>query len=408
MLYFSDLKNKPVINDDKLAIGQLIDLLFCTGDTAMVSKLVIKSGGDIIYVPVSLLKLINHEVVIKTGFTKSGREKNELFIGRDLLDKQIIDIKGNKMVRVNDVVIGEKPVLTLTGVDVSALAILRWFGLEKPVQNFAKIFHQNLSPHFLSIADIQPLESTGGQVVIKTDSNKLERLRPEDLADYLETTNIKNVDKIINTLNQDFAAQVINHLNINYQTALFARFTNEEAAKILALIDPDETVDILLTLRSRRRKGILKLMPKNDRQIISRLLQLSKTPIGELINSDFLSVLPSLTVKQVIDLIRKQTHGFSHFHTIYVENQAHQLIGTFTMHELMLQDQTTPVYKFFNPKTVVVHITTPEEIAIDKMLKYKLQSLPVIDQDKHILGKITFDDVAGQILLRRGWKDKEA
>jgi CBS domain-containing protein/sporulation protein YlmC with PRC-barrel domain len=395
MFYFSDIKNKKVYSADHQNLGKLSDLIFLSGDKAWISKLVIKTEqGQFITVPIQALKSINHDLYI-SDFHKAEQETYELTMAKNLLDKQIIDIKGNKIVRVNDIVIGDKNRLEVMGVDVSALGVFRWFNLETIIIKICRrFFNRVVSPKVLSIADIQPLELTNGQVVINKDRFKLEKLRPEDLADYLETTNIKNVVKVVTTLNPDFAAEVIGHLNINYQTALFTNFSLPEAAKVISLIDPDEAVDILLTITPSHRIKIISLLPKKDAETIANLLQLSKTPIGELITSDYFTVSPETTVKQIMDQIRKNTQDFASLYNIYVLNQEQQLIGTFTLHNLLIEQANTPAYKFLNPNVVIIHMTTPKEIAISKMLKYKLQSLPVIDNNKHLLGIVTFDDLA--------------
>jgi magnesium transporter len=103
-------------------------------------------------------------------------------------------------------------------------------------------------------------------------------------------------------------------------------------------------------------------------------------------------------VGETIDKIKKETVDFTYLNTVYIVNEKDELVGVFNLHELLLQDKETPVYKFMIQHVIVVHLTTPVEIAIKKMLKYKLNALPVIDEDKKLLGIVTFDDLASVIL----------
>lgn len=399
MIYFSEIKNKQVFTEDGIRVGKLYDLIFLATDKPNVTKLVVDSSSDApLIIPIEYVVKIRERIVLSKKYQKSELGENELFVEKNLLDKQIIDIKGSKIVRVNDIAIQDKPNYYVAGADIGLLGILRWFKLERRVQNLSAKFGVRIAPNFLSWADIQPLELTRGRVKLKTELEKLEKIRPEDLADYLEQTNVKNITKILNVLDEEFAAEVIGNMNVNYQTALFKNFNDNKTAKIVSLIDPDEAVDILLTFSPKKREQIVKLLSEEKRHEIEYLLSLSKTPIGEIITSEFLAVAPDDTAKIIIDKIRAQTADFSFLHYVYVVNKQGQLMGVINLHELIMQLPDTPAYKFMVQDVVVVHLTTPEDIAIKKMLKYELQALPVIDKEKKLLGIITVDDIAEFIL----------
>jgi CBS domain-containing protein len=370
-------------------------------ENPLITKLIIRTdkSGTLI-VPITYLQRINGVITIAKNYETTELDENELYIVRNLLDKQIIDITGNKIVRVNDVVLQDKPILLVSGVDIGMMGIFRWLRLEDPILKFCQTLHLKASQKVLSWADIQPLELARGAVKLKTEEEKLEKVRPEDLADHLEQTNIVNVKKILNILDEKFAAEVIGNLNINYQTTLFKHFSPEKAAKVIAFIDPDEAVDILLTLPKQKREQIIELLPPKKKHDVMYLLHLSKTPIGELITSEFITVRSDETARQVLDRVKKDTNEFSHYIYVYIVNNQNQLVGVCNLHELVLQPLEAPVYKFMIQNVVVMHLSTPEEIAIKKLLKYKLNALPVIDENKHILGIVTLYDVAELILKK--------
>lgn len=396
MIYFSELKNKSIVTEDGIKIGKLRDFIFLATDKPTVTKLVVEQPSrETFIIPIQhLVKIRSRAVVIQKKYQTSQLSENELYVEKNLLDKQIIDIKGSKIVRVNDIAIQDKPTFYVAGVDIGILGILRWFRLEQQIQKMFSRIGVKISPNFLSWVDIQPLELARGRVQLKTELEKLEKIRAEDLADYLEQTNVKNITKILNVLDEEFAAEVIGNLNINYQTALFRHFSDNKTSKVLSLIDPDDAVDILLTFSPKKRETIVKLFSEEKRNEIEYLLSLSKTPIGEIITSEYLAVPPDDTVRQIVDKIRKETSDFSFMNYVYVVNKTQQLIGVINLHELLMQQQDTQAYKFMVQDVVVVHLTTPEDIAIKKMLKYDLQALPVIDKDKKLLGIITVDDIS--------------
>lgn len=403
MIYFSELLHKKVYTEDKIYIGQLSDIIFLATDNPIVTKLVIETPKrrEKLIVPISYLQKLNSVINLQKSYQVAELEINELYVLTNLLDKQIIDIKGNKVVRVNDVAIQERPSWYIAGVDIGFFGVLRWFKLESPARDAFNLVGMHPSPRFLAWSDIQPIELARGKVKLKKEDEKLKRMRPEDLADYLEKTNIINTRRVLKLLDEGLAAQVIGNLNINYQTALFRHFHPEKAAEIVRLIDPDEAVDILLTLSPKRRSDILAYLTPLKRREINYLFNLSHTSIGESINSEFLTVRPTDTVNMVFNKIKHDTTDFRWLNYIYVVNAENQLSGVFNLRELLMQSALdTPVFKFMNQNVIVIHLTTPREIAIKKLLKYRVEALPVIDQSKHILGIVILNDLAEAVLQK--------
>jgi sporulation protein YlmC with PRC-barrel domain len=250
MIYFSDFKGKKVVTEDGVVVGKLEDAIFKAIEKPIISKLVIRGiNKDKLIIPTNFLLKINKVITIKKDFITAELEENELYLMRNLLDKQIIDLKGSKIVRVNDIAIQDKGELCVVGVDVGILGILRWLSLEKLVERFFNFFKIKLASNFLSWADIQPLELARGAVRLKIKDEKLKNLRPEDLADYLEQTNINNAKKLLKILTEKQAADVLGNLNLNYQLALIRHYKPEKVVRLLSFIDPDEAVDILLAFR---------------------------------------------------------------------------------------------------------------------------------------------------------------
>lgn len=402
MLYFSEIAGKKVYTEDDIHIGYLEDLIFLAAENPLVTKIVIRDkANQRLIVSTDYLKKINRHLLIEKEFLVTYLEENELYLVKNLLDKQIIDLKGNKIVRVNDVALQDKEKLSIAGVDVGVLGIFR--RLRLGADNFYKIasfFKIKLASQFLSWADIQPLELIRGNVKLRKKEEKLEKIRPEDLADYLEKTNVINARKFLKILDTEKAAEVIGNLNINYQTALFKNFQTVKAAKLIAFLDPDEAVDVLLTLSKKKMEEVIEKLNPQVREKILYLLDLSKEPIGALLTTEYLTVEPEDTVRQVIEKIKKETMDFSSLYTVYVVNKEKELTGAISLHELLRQDPDTPLYKFMTQNLIVIHLTTPVEIAMKKFLKYHLSSLPVINQEKRLEGIVNFDDITNYVLDR--------
>lgn len=393
MLYFAELSGKKVMSSDGKIIGTLTDFAFLATDQPLITKIRIDTKVGHILVPVSSMKSITHTVVLSPGYETIGIAENELSVRIHLLDQQIIDIKGNKVVRVNDVVIQDKPYFVIAGVDVGILGIARWLRLEQWLNKQISRFGTSLRSDFLPWENIQPLELSRGKVQLKREEAKLTKLAPEDLADHLERLSVKNLTKILDLLPTEYEAEVIQNLNVSRQRELLRSIQPKHAASILSLIDPDEAVDILLTLSERRRELIKPLLTEEARLRIDYLLSLSTTDIGSLATTDFFTVEPEETTMNVRRRMKRDTTLATPLTYIYVINKKRELVGVCNLHELLLQDGDIPMYKFMIPNVVAVYLTTPPEIAMKKMVKYKIYSLPIINDKRQILGVITIDDL---------------
>lgn len=401
MLYFSELKGKRVLTENGTLLGRLDDLIFLAEAQPTVTKLAVSGHTETPYlIPVTYLTRLNTAITVSDSFTIEPLAENELYINKNVLDQQIIDIKGNKVVRVNDVALQDKPVLTVAGVDIGIVGILRWFGADETFGRVLRILGKTVTSKFLSWADIQPLQLARGRVVLKKEEKKLAMLRPEDLADHLETLSMRNATRMLDIMDESLAADVVQNLNITYQQNLFKVFAPERSAKLIARMDADEAVDILLSLKEKRRAGIMSLLTQEKQKEIHALLALSRTPIGGLINNKYFTAHTDETALRIRQRVQKETDEFSSIFYIYAVNKENQLVGVANMHELLLQHNDVPLYRFMNPSLIVLHLTTPIPIAVRRMLKYQLEALPVIDDNKHVLGVVSINELDDWILGR--------
>lgn len=407
MLYFSELDRNRVITNDGIFIGWLDDIIFQLDSNPRITKIVVDFKGSKTIINADAVHKFSKEIKIAKFYTQSELSENELFVKRNLLDKQVIDISGNKVVRANDVIIYEQINLSshdyecyISGVDIGLVGILRRLHIENAMTRIIHFFGVNIVSNFLSWADIQPLDLIRGNIRVKKEDSKLQNMRPEDLADHLEKTNELNIKKFLRLLDKDFATEVVSNLNINYQRDLFRTWKPEKSANIITKMDTDIATDILLALSKRRREEILSTVDGKKRQAIQSLLALTRTPISKRISSEFLVVDPSETPRDIFRKIRNTTAEFVSFNYIYVINQKKQLIGACSLHELLTQQEDTPIYKFMSQNLIEGHLKTPLEMVIYKIVKYRLNALPIVDSNRSIIGVIPFDNISDIIESR--------
>lgn len=396
MLYFSELFGTKVFTFDKKYIGKLNDLLFLPLETPLIIKVVIKTTENKeLIVPIQDIKKNGIGFILNSSYLTSEKTPDkEVSLLHTLQNQQIIDINGEKIIRVNDVIISDMPEYTISGVDIGVLGVFRWIGAANLVANITHRFGMRYKSKFIPWSDIQPNQIAKGRIILKKEQEKLERILPEDLAEHLERANIANVLKSLRVMDKDLSARVIADLNLDYQKEIFGRYSDKQAGHILSLIDPDESLDVLLALDREKRDAILMNIEKDKRDQIKFLMQHAKTPIGHLMSTNWIAVPADTMVKTAIDRIKKETEDFSDLHYLYVVNKENQIVGVLNMHELLLQKSDMLLYKVMNQNLVLGRLTTPKEIVLRRLLKYHLYAMPIVDENRNILGVVSLQDIA--------------
>lgn len=402
MVYFSKLRSRRVVTESGVHVGKIYDCVFTFTELAHLTKLVVTVPHDKepLYISMDDITLFGDEIVVVDTYSKETIEENELYIGRNLLDKQIIDIEGKKVVRVNDVMmqlLGDKK-LYIAGVDIGVMGILRWMYLDKAFPPLVRFLGIRLREHMLSWKNIQPLELSEGKVVIDSVQEKLERFLPEDLADYLESTNIRNAIKTLDLVDTEFASEVIAELNLNFQIALFEELGFKRTVGIIGLMDPDEAVDVLLQFDVDKRAKILSALEGDTRTELERLISVARTSVGQYMTTEYLTIRRTDTVAKALTRVQNESRDFDFLFYLYVVNEENELIGVCNIHQLLLHKPHTSISTVMHSNVVLAHLHTPIKVVAKRMISYKLYGLPVVDTSRKMIGVVLLDDIDEALL----------
>lgn len=396
MIYYSEIYNKKVFTQEGNVLGRLKDIFFIPYETPLLTKIVVSGKSEHI-VPIASVKKFNGKGIYLHDFEDSHKDSHEISLSDSLQNQQIIDLKGSKIIRVNDIVINTTPQYAISGIDVGFMGLLRWL-LPKRFEPILRRLPLPKTSEFIPWSEIQAKELQNGRIVLKKAQEQLKKIFPEDLADDLEKTTITNALKVLKVLDADMSAKVIADLKLTYQEEVFNRFPLEKSAEILSIIDPDEAVDALLSLDGKRRNEILSKMKKDVRTDLEQLLSHAKTPVGHLMTSDFLVVESDSTVKHAIEMVKKEAEDFSEIFYVYVKNKQGQVVGVLNLSELLTQNPDTQLYRIMNQNLVLGRLTTPKEIVANKLLKYHLYAMPIVNENKSLLGIVSLQDIAEDLL----------
>lgn len=399
MLYFSELYKEKVFTENKQYLGKIDDLLFLANETPLITKFVIKTkSGQLLYVPRQFVRKNGIGFILRNDYEEKEKKDNEFSVLYKLQDQQIVDIDGAKVIRVNDVIIHDAPDFAVSGIDIGFIGIFRWIKLADFLLAAFHFLKIQTASDFIPWSEIVPTEVANGRIVLKSEQEKLRKLHPEDLAEHLEHATIQNVLRSLKVMDEEMSARVIADLNVDYQREIFRRFSPQHAGEVLSLIEADEAVDVLLSLDVVKREEILKFIEKDKKKDILHLLHLAKTPIGHLMSAEYVTVSSDMTIKEVLGAIRKESVDFSELEYVYAVNKDEQIVGVETLHELLLQKPDVPFYKIMNQNLILGRLTTPKEIALRRMIKYSIYALPIVDENRKLLGVVSLQNVAEDLV----------
>ena len=330
-----------------------------------------------------------------------------LAVQKDLLDQQIIDTDGRKVVRVNDIDLAEQRTngtveLRVTLVDVGLTGAARRLlqGLAPPsvirrIQE--KLPTRQIKWEFVNLIEPDPLR----RVKLRITHQKLERLHPADLADIMEQLSPAEREAIIASVDEEAAAQALAELDARLTTQIVEKLAPEKAAEIIEEMEPDAAADVLAGLAPETSREVLSEMPRDEAQEVRELLEFDESTAGGMMNTDFIFVGEAATRDEVVEWIRGRDVSVEQLDTVFVIDGQARLSGSVAMARLLLAAGGQPLAELKCEPLVFVRPDAEEKEVFGLFDKYNLRSLSVVDDDGRPMGAITVDDVVTRLVKQR-------
>lgn len=314
-----------------------------------------------------------------------------VLLNRDILDEQIVDVEGARVMRVNDLRIGSfENVLSVLGLDVSFRAILRRLGLSR--FDFLNLFKVNL-------IDWRKAQLVKGVLKLDTISKDLTKLHPADLANIIEDLNVKHGSSLVGSLESVRAAHVIEEMDPEVQKTIIKYLGPERAAAIVDKMSTDEVVDMLQTMSKSEAAKFLSFLQNTKSKKIERLIKYPDDTAGGLMTLDYMSARPSWTVAETIEEIKKVSPSLRTLLYVYITSDDWFLQGVVSVRTLLVADPTQTLKQLMKPlpkrSTLRPRHSLKEVVRI--MTKYDLFTAAVLDKDRKLAGVVTIDDVMRQL-----------
>jgi CBS domain-containing protein len=411
MLFLSQLVGRPVLDRSGEPFGKVRDLIVALGERyPPVTGLVVRvTGGRDIFLPWSDVADVDTSGArlraSSIDITSFRQRPNEIRLWLDLQDKQIVDVEGRKIVRVNDIQLA--PVrgrLRLVAVDVGVAGILRRLGLARPGERLARAIGLE-TENYIEWEDVDPVESSVSSLKLRVPHQALSTLHPADVAHIVEQLAPRDRTGILAALDDERAADVLEELAAEDQVDLLEALPPERAADILEEMGPDEAADLVADLSEERQEELLALMAPEEASDVRELLAYNEETAGGLMTTDFITVSPDQAAGEVIDMLRRVAPPADQVYYLYVTDADGVLLGTITLRGLIVADPATPVRAFLRPDPISVSVETDAEEVGRAIARYNLLALPVVDDEGRLQGIVTVDD-ALERALGEGWRKR--
>jgi magnesium transporter len=412
MPYLSELIDKPVTDINGEQIGKVTDLI-ASRSSAMphpfLSALMYtdKDGEKIISIK-DIAVLIAPAVPINkplSDLKPYSPYKSDLFLARDVLDKQIIDTNGVRVVRVNDVEITRvENAFVVTNVDVGGMGLLRRLGLARSAQKVARRFKKDLSTNVIGWEYVELL-APDEEMRLKVPGEKISELHPADLAEIISDLNRAASGRLLEKLDTKQLADTLEEVEPEFQASLIRNMSDEKVADVLEEMEPDEAADLLAELPKNRSQGLLDLMEKDEAKDVKKLLEYPEESAGGIMTTDYITLPPEIHASEAIRRIRKLSNEVETFFYIYVVDKKQKLIGVFTLRDLILARPDALVKDFMTRKVTSVNLETRQDDVAQVIAKYDLLAVPVVDDARILHGIVTSDDALDKI-IPTAWKKK--
>ena len=403
MLALTELLGEPVFDLGGSRCGRVRELALAPQeDHARIAVIIVRTKTGDRLLPFSSVTSVNGGIRAATSSAEwllgeSG--EGLLLLSRDLLDQQVIDVFGRKVVRVNDVdlhheSVANRPVLKVGSVDVGPRgAVRRLLKGVVPLPALRallrKIPPRTIPWDFVDLIETDPAR----RVKLKISHERLARLHPADIADIVENLAPDEREAVFETLDEGVAAEALEEVDPKVKKAIVESLDSDRAAEIVEEMEPDAAADLLADLPEERTSEILLEMKPEERREMVELLEFGEKTAAGRMNTEYLAVNQDATVHDAIETLRRFEGGVETVSTIYLVDEEGRLTGAVPLAKLVLARPETPLKSLTQEPLISTNSNAKEKDFAELFDKYNLLTLPVVDDNKKLTGVITSDDI---------------
>jgi magnesium transporter len=403
ILYFTELLSMPVLDLKRRRIGRVKDAaLVPLVSASRIDRLLI-GGGDawltIRYDQIASVSLADGILLSEERLAPYHDDEYMLRIGRDLLDQQIIDVTGRKVVRVNDVTMdchndGNRDILTVREVDIGIRSIVRRLLQGVLPRSIIRRLQAPITPssipwEFANVVEEDPLR----RLRLNISYTKLEKMHPADLADIVEELSPSEREAIFETIDSEVAAEALTEVDPKMQVSILESLEPEKAADIMEEMSPDEAADLLHELKAETSEEILEEMDSAPKSEVRELMEFREDTAGGMMNTEFISLHDNASVMDALSALKGNEDLLESLTTLFLVDEDGRLAASIPLARLFLAAGTAKLKDLASEPLIQVNIDANQHRVTELFDKYNLLTLPVVDEDGKLAGVITADDI---------------
>lgn len=403
MIFLASILDQPVQGKSGEVIGKLDDLIVRVDQHyPTLSGLIVRDGRRRFFVPARLLQALNGAARLASStvdLQPFARRDGEVLLRQDVLDHQLIDVTGRRIVRVNDVQLAQvEGSFRVIGIDISPQALLRRLG---PRALAGRIVGRQI----IDWADAQYLASAA-PVQLKVSYDRLADLHPVDLARIVDALSYRESAEIVAALDNETAAETLEEVSDERVADLLEGMDQERAADILEEMTPAAAADALEDLEDEVAEQLLARMEPEEAADVQAHLAFDEDSAGRIMSTDYVSIPASATVGDALAAVRALEEVPDPLLAVYVTGE-NALLGLVRLRNLIVADPATAVTEVMDGDLPTVHPEDRAEDAARVLAEYNLLAVPVLDKAGRMLGTVTVDDALA-VLLPEIWQRRGA
>jgi len=406
-LALSELLGTTVYDSTGAASGRVREVaLSPQEDRSKIAVLIVKTSSGNRFLPLSAVSAIDEGVRSSTAagdWLQANGGEGLLLLSRDLLDQQVIDVHGRKVVRVNDVdfyrdsVLG-RPTLKVEGVDVGARGAVRRLLKGVVPAPALRVLLQRLPQReipwdFVDLIETDPAR----RVKLKISHERLAKLHPADIADIVEDLAPDEREAVFETLDEGVAADAMEELEPKVQKAVVESLDSDRAADIVEEMEPDAAADLLADLTEEHTAEILVQMQPEERQEVADLLEFKENTAAGRMTTEYIALSVASATNDAVEALRGFEGRMETMSTIFLIDSHGTLAGAVPLAKIVLAPPATPLLALAQEPLISCHEGAKEKEFAELFDKYTLLTLPVVDEHSHLMGVITPDDVINML-----------
>jgi CBS domain-containing protein/sporulation protein YlmC with PRC-barrel domain len=394
MILFSQLLRVPIIDNKQDTIGRLKDIVVKSrdGEYPKVDGVLFADGKHLSFIPYQNIETLSRgEITLNRSncwIEDYVQPNDEFLLSQDVLDQQIFDVKGIRVVRVNDLqLVRIDNGFSVVGIDVSNKALLRRLGL-----GYLPFFG-HMESKFVDWQNVSLVKGNVGSLQLKTTHEKLQKLHPADVANLIENLTLPESTKLVQSFDEETAAEVLGEVDPKYKDTLLEHINPKSLAKIMEEMPTDQAVDVLKDLSENKRIQVFRRLGVRKAKTLHKLSEYKDDIAGGLMTSEFMMIHKDATIGQAIKSIRKSSGHFRTLYHVFVVDDEKHLLGIVSIRTLLLSNPREKIADLMSKVVRTLRVHTKSVDIARLMTKYDLLSMAVVDKRKVLQGIVTVDDI---------------